>query len=492
MLALAGGWAACAPKKASTIPVPTTTSNSIDRLRDSLGRLFADPNFASAQWGVEVLSLDRGDVLFEHNSTMLYMPASNNKILTASAALIRLGPDFRYETRISADGGAADGVLKGDLFIRGSGDPTTAPRFHEGDPFRVFKEWASRLKEKGINRIEGRLVGDGRAFPPPLLGQGWEWDDLAYGYAAPVSALQFNENLCTIEVFPGDAPGAAATVKCSPVPDYFTIDAKVTTVAAGTRSRVEIRRGDHREFITVRGTIPVKADPDRTTLAVEMPSLYYITALRFSLRGEDIDVSNLTLHVLDDPEDATPVPGQPLWIHYSPPLSEILKPFLKVSQNLYAETLTRTLGLVLRNQGTFDAGREIVQAALEGMAIQKGTYAYVDASGLSRQNLVSADMLIRIFRYMSRQKSFSVFYDALPIAGVDGTIRNRLKGTKAENNVHAKTGTIANVRCISGYLKTVDGEMLAFAMIANNFLASNQAVEYVQDSALEYLANFRR
>jgi D-alanyl-D-alanine carboxypeptidase/D-alanyl-D-alanine-endopeptidase (penicillin-binding protein 4) len=276
------------------------------------------------------------------------------------------------------------------------------------------------------------------------------------------------------------------------MPDYVTIDARVTTAATGSRGRIEMQRGERSESITVRGTIAAAANPDTTTLAVELPSLYFVSALKKTLQEEGIDVTQATLRAVEDSDAPAAPAAQPLWSHLSPPLSEILKPLLKVSQNLYAETLARTLGLVLRNQGSFDAGREVVEETLSGMAIQRGTYSYVDGSGLSRQNLVSADILIRIFRYMYRHRNFAAFYDALPIGGVDGTIRARLKGTTAENNVRGKTGTIAYVRCLSGYVKTADGEMLAFAMIANNFLASNQSAEYVQDSALERIANFRR
>jgi serine-type D-Ala-D-Ala carboxypeptidase/endopeptidase (penicillin-binding protein 4) len=484
--------AGCAANSAARVTPPSAADGNLGHLRGDLARMFSDPNFDAAQWGVEVISLDRGDILFAHNPNRLYMPASNNKILTTASALMRLGPDFRYQTRISADGTIADGILKGNLIVTGAGDPTLAARFHESDPFRVFKEWAAKLKEKGVRRIEGALVGDGRAFPRPFIGQGWEWDDLAYGYAAPVSALQFNENLCAIEVMPGEAEGAPAVVRCSPLPDYLAIDAQVATIAAGARGRVEIRRGERRESIIVRGTIAAKADRDVTTVAVELPTQYYLAALRKTLQEEGIDLTRAALKAMDESDASAPTGGDPLWTHASPPLAEILKPLLKVSQNLYAETLARTLGLVARNQGDFDAGREVVQETLERMAIPKGTYAYVDGSGLSRQNLVSADMLVRIFKYMYRNRNYAVFYDALPVAGVDGTMRSRLRGTKAENNVHGKTGTIAYVRCLSGYVKTADGEMLAFAMIANNFLTSNQATEYAQDSALERLASFRR
>jgi len=491
-LAAAPGLTGCAARGRATAGIPARAADCIEYLRADLGRIFSDPALAGSQWSVEVLSLDRGDVLFELDPTRLVMPASNNKILTAAAALTRLGPEFRYETRLLAHGAVEEGTLRGDLIVVGSGDPTTAPRFHDGDPFGVFREWAALLRERGIHRIAGAIVGDGRAFPPPLIGRGWEWDDLAYGYAAPVSALQFNENAYTLEVAPGEAEGLPAAARCLPLPDYVRLDARVTTAAAGARGTLAIQRGEQSESIIVRGSIALQTKPDRTTLAVESPTHYYLAALTKVFQEEGIDAAGAGIRALDGTDEAIPAGAELLSRHLSPPLSEILKPLLKTSQNLYAETLVRTLGLAARRDGSFDAGRQVLQESLSAMALPPGTYAYADGSGLSRHNLLSADQLVRVLRYMYRHPYFPHFYDALPIAGVDGTIRGRLKGTKAENNVRGKTGTIAYVRCLSGYVRTGEGEMLAFAMLANNFLAPNRAVEYVQDSALERLANFRR
>jgi D-alanyl-D-alanine carboxypeptidase/D-alanyl-D-alanine-endopeptidase (penicillin-binding protein 4) len=460
-------------------------------LRADLERIFADPNFDNAQWGVEVVSLDRGETLYEHNSYRLYMPASNNKLLTAAAALVRLGPDYHIETAVSTDGEIAGGVLKGSLIVTGTGDPSFAPRFHSGDPFAVFKDWARQLKEKGVARIEGNLVGDDRAFPEPWLGGSWEWDDLPYGYAAAVSPLQFNENTVTIEIAPADGEGAAASVQSRPLPDYLTVDCRVLTGPEGSETRIDIERAETGESVIVRGRIALKGSPNTQTVAVRYPTMFYLRALKRSLQGEGVDVERCNLIRAQASSYAGAVMNR-LWTHASPPLAEILKPLLKVSQNLYAETLTRTLGLVAGREGTLEKGKAVVQESLRSMGIEPGTYQYADGSGLSRRNLISADLLVRIFKYMYHQKCFSQFYDALPIGGVDGTIASRMKGTKAENNVHAKTGTMGGVRSLSGYVRTADGEMLAFAMIANNFLASSKAAEYVQDSAAERLANFTR
>ncbi len=454
-----------------------------------MGRIFNDPNFAAAQWGVEVFSLDRTQILFEHNASKLYLPASNNKVITAAAALVRLGPEYRIETGIFADGAVNGGTLKGKLVIRGGGDPSFAARFHGGDPYAVFKEWSARLKEAGIRSIEGDLVGDNAAFSSGMLGNGWQWDDLVYGYAAPVSALQFNENLVTVDVYPGSKEGDPATAKMDPDSGYFTVECRVTTGAAGSAESIEPERAESGESVLLLGTIPLKAESSRLRIAVRNPTRFFLHEFRSTLSREGVDVSRTGIREISDDSGAS---LRLLWTHRSATLVEILKPLLKVSQNLYAETLTRLLGLRFGDEGSFKKGREIVEETLGQMAIEKGTYVYADGSGLSRRNLISADLLVRIFKYMYRHPAFSQFYEALPIAGADGTIAGRMKGTRAENNVHAKTGTLGSVRSLSGYIRTTDGEMLAFSMIANNFLASNKSVEFVQDSAAERMANFSR
>jgi D-alanyl-D-alanine carboxypeptidase/D-alanyl-D-alanine-endopeptidase (penicillin-binding protein 4) len=481
--------AECATHSAAIITPVSRIADARTLLRDDLERIFSDANFAGAQWGVEVVSLDRGEILYERNSGRLSMPASNNKILTVSSALLRLGPNYRYVTRVMTDGDVVGETLKGNLVIVGAGDPSTAARFREGDPFWVFKDWAARLKEKGVRILEGDLLGDDRAFGYSMLGAGWEWDDLGYGYAAPVSALQFNENLVALEISPGDTVGSQATIKQLPLPDYLTVECRVVTAAPETEAQIEVARGRESNSIVLRGAVPWKSKPTRQTVAVESPVDYYLRALKRTLAEAGIEVAAAQTRAV---RETSARPLAPLWTYESPPLAEIVKQTLKVSQNLYAETLARTLGLALRGEGSFAAGKAVVEEALRDMAIENGSYAYVDGSGLSRLDLVSADTMVRIFKFMYRHKYFQQFYDALPIAGVDGTIASRMKGTRAENNAHAKTGSIAYVRSLSGYVRTADGEMLAFSMIANNFLVPSRAAEYVQDAAVERLANFTR
>jgi len=464
-------------------------ADSAGILRRDLERIFSDRRFADAQWGLEVYSLDRSESLYEKNPRRLYVPASNNKILTAAAALMRLGPDYCFKTYVFADGPVVNGVLQGDLLITGFGDPSSSSRMLSKDPFQPFRLWALNLKQKGISAITGKIVGDAGAFEETAHGRGWAWDDLSEGYAAPVSALQFNENLIGLRIAPGDKPGSPASIAMEPLADYWIPENKIVTGTELSPARIEIKRNRSEDAATVRGSLPLNSSPISRSVAVQFPVRYYLSALKHVLIMEGIDVAGCEIRELKDPRSPS---ASLLWIHSSPPLSELLVPMLKMSLNLVTETCVRTLGLEFRSEGTFSQGKEVMEETLGSIGIKKDTYSYADGSGLSRLNLVSADTLVQILKSVHRHQHFSFFYNALPIAGVDGTLEYRMKGTRAEKNVHAKTGTLLNVSSLSGYVQTADGEMLAFAFIANNFLGSKDAAESLQDKAMIRLANFSR
>jgi serine-type D-Ala-D-Ala carboxypeptidase/endopeptidase (penicillin-binding protein 4) len=211
--------------------------------------------------------------------------------------------------------------------------------------------------------------------------------------------------------------------------------------------------------------------------------------LKYILAQEGIDVSNCEIRQM---RNYSPASSSLLWAHTSAPLSELLVPMMKMSLNLSAESFTRVLGLELRGEGTFPKGKEVVEEALGEMGLTKNAYAYADGSGLSRLNLISADALVRILTFMSKHPFFPAFYSALPIAGIDGTLESKMSRTRAANNVHAKTGSFANVAALSGYVQTADKEVLAFSILANNFLGSRDVVERLQERTLVRLAGFSR
>jgi len=458
-------------------------------LRADLTKVLSDARLADAQLGVEVYSLDRAEILYGKNPQKLFVPASNNKLLTAAAALLCLGSDYRFKTEIWAQGPVVNGVLKGDLIIAGFGDPSSSSWVGSKDPFEPFQGWAAKLKQHGISALEGAILGDGGAFEGTEHGQGWAWDDLTEGYAAPVSALQFNENQITLEISPGPETGAPASVRTAPLPDYGRIESHVQTGSVSSAPRISIERSKDTETFVVRGVIPLRGAPLTRTVSVQFPIDYYLTALKSSLSREGISVAGCEIKRV---RRYRPITASLLWTHTSAPLSELVSPMMKMSLNLSAESLTRVLGLEIYGEGIFSRGKDAVEQALLRMGLSKESYAYADGSGLSRLNLVSADALIHILKFMHQSSHFPVFYGSLAIAGVDGTLETRMRRAGIANNVRAKTGSVANVSALSGYVQTADKEMLAFAILTNNFLVSRSVVESMQEKALARLAAFTR
>lgn len=489
-------WLACslslgdrAAKSYEPGPAAPAAADPVRRLRADLDGIFSDRRFSGARWGVEVFSLDRSEKIYERDAKGLYVPASNNKIITAAAALLCLGPDYRYETRLLTDGRIVEGRLRGNLVIVGTGDPFHSPLYEPGDPFVAFRDWAARLKAMGVSGIDGDIIGDSAAFEATGFGLGWEWNDLGQGFAAPVGALQFHDNMIALEISPGAAKGDPASIRVSPFDGYLNIDNRVLTDSAKTPARIKIGRGPSRRTVVISGSVPAGGDRVLRNVSVYSPAHYYLSALKHVLSESGIDTGNC--RILEKRGYGSPSLSE-LWIHRSPALRECVKQMMKASQNLYAETLVRTLGLTLRGEGSFEKGKDVVEKLLEQMGVEKENYVYADGSGLSRLNLTSPEALVKVLRFMSRDKNFVDFYDALPVAGVDGTLAERMKNTRAANSVRAKTGSLANISAISGYVRTADGEAMAFAILANNFVVPRQTVESAQDKALERLAVFSR
>jgi len=458
-----------------------------------LSEIFADPAFGNAHWGVMVQSLETGEVFYRQNVDKLFMPASNNKLITAAVSLARLGADHRFTTRVAATGPILEnGTLEGDLVVVGGGDPAISERFYDDDPTAAFRDWADSLKARGITRISGDVIGDDDLFDDVHVGPGWAWDYLDSYYAAEIGALLYNEGAVTYRIAPGDSVGAPASIESLPPTNYLNLDIDVTTTADSIGVFVRSDRSPFSNDARLWGEIWINGDTVTRYIAPHDPTLYFVTVLTEVLEAEGIEVGGGPADLDDLAEEIDVGSLEPLFVHYSPTLAEIIEPFLKRSQNQIGEMLMRYLGAVTSGTGSLRTAREAVEETLTGWGLTPKSYIYVDGSGLSRYNYVSPDALVRLLRVMARRPEFDVFYESLPIAGVDGTLRGRMRGTRAEGNAHAKTGSIANSRALSGYVTTLDGELVIFSMIANNFDVSSRAAEYLQDLAIERLANFSR
>lgn len=461
----------------------TPAAPAVPALTSDLDAIFDTPPFDTALWSVRVERLN-GDVLYEKNARTLVMPASNMKIVTMSAAAETLGWDHRFETRLMAEGEIRDGVLHGDLRVIGGGDPSIASANFGPSP--LFDEWAATLRSAGISRVTGRIIGDDNAFDDEMLGAGWAWDYLAWGYAAPISALQYNENVVVLRMKPGAREGDPAEVLVSPAGHGMEVHADVRTSAATTSSNINLDRYPGKTSLTVTGTVPVGGPPAIRTASVPNPTMFFVSGFRETLVDSGIPVGGPAVDVDDLDAPSAAGPSRLIASHGSPPLSELAAYFMKVSQNLYGETLLKTMGRAGGGVGSLATGRAVVRKVLEGWGIAPNTYALFDGSGLSRYNEVSAAMITTILRKMYKdERHRGWFLASLPVGGYDGTLDTRMTGTELQRAVQAKTGSIANTRALSGFLTAPSGERFIFSIIANNFLRPSSEVDAVAESALK-------
>ena len=471
-------------------PSPARIASHVDdvtRLRVSIDSAINAPEFANAHWGILIVDAATRDTLYSRNAEKLFMPASNMKIITGATALAQLGPDYQYRTTFAARGPVRGGVLRGDLVVIGRGDPTVSDHMRK-DAMAVMRDIADSLAAKGITRIAGRLVSAGDAFPGPVLGFGWDWDDLDYGYGAGVDELLFNEGFTQVVVRSGARIGRPVTATIRPTattPAVHIMAITVSKPAAGDTTkatRIVARYDSLTGGVLVEGTIAV-GDSSVEEVAHRVPTQAYLDALREALTAKSIRVGGA--------RSDTTARIDTLFTLLSPPLRDILPALEKPSQNQIAEALLKTLALEKTGVGTADSGRVVIERQLSSWGARDGGYAIRDGSGLSRHDYLSPATIVRVLDTIRVDSAFKVFYDALPIAGVDGTIENRMKGTPAEGNVHAKTGYVDKARSLSGYATSVDGHLIIFSALANNWTVPVRQVEAVQNMIAARLAGMR-
>ncbi len=465
--------------------------NPLQELRDQLDDYFNDQNFSNAIWGVMVKSLKTGEILYKRNADKLFIPASNIKLFTSAAALLILGSKYKYQTELLANGILLRGTLKGDLIIQGSGDPTISNRFNEGSVTKIFEDWADTLKSKGIYEITGNIYGDDSFFDNSNYGHGWLLDYESNWYAAPSSALSFNNNVIQIIIEPTQV-NFPAKVYTVPSTDYVSIVSSVFTKDQTKVSNINIKKIDGTNIIQVNGIISIADKPITKLISVSNPSRYFLTVLKETFERKGIIVRGRIGIINEDKIKIEYDNLIPLFSHFSVQMKYIIREMNKNSNNFYAEQTLKTIGLEENDFGSIENGVDACIKYFNQMGINMDNLVLADGSGLSRLNLVTPRQIVNLLTYMYKNENFDSFYDSLPIAGVDGTLIDRMQKTIAENNVRAKPGYIDNVSALSGYLKTINGEPLAFSIIVNNFLTPPILANYIQDSVCQRLINFSR
>ena len=489
--------AAIAASSAPVIAAPA--SAAVTGLSTDLERLVTSSGWNGDQWSVLVVSLDKGDTLFAHGADNHLMPASGLKLFTTAAALYYLGPNFRYSTFLLTGGKIENGVLNGDLVVYGTGDPSFSGRFGRRDA--IWHAFADTLASMGVKEVRGNLIGDASYFAGRGAGAGWQSDYIGASYAAPASALTYAENIATVEVKPR-AVGEPPYVGVVDGADEITVVNRAQTVARG-RTFIHVARASYDAPLEVRGQISRATTSVQRTVPVADPAEYAALVFKKILLNKGITVTGETKSVTN--ADASPVTGrmvfapaieqqQPvrvLAIHESPPLIDILEIVNKKSHNLFAEQTLRTVGRVALGEGSTAAGEKaVVHLLTKELGSAPEGFKMDDGSGLSVLDRASARNFIQLLSFMAKSPMFDSYWETLPEAGVPNGLR-RMHGTPAVGNLRAKTGTIDNVSSLSGYVRSYNGERLAFSIISNN-VPSTWRAKRIEDAIGARLASFDR
>lgn len=480
------------------VPMPpavvTAPQNDRDRIRDIADSATRAPAWRNARWGILIVDAASGDTIVAHDIDKLFMPASNQKLLTGAIAVQQLGIDYRWKTPVLLRGTQRGATWDGDILVVGSGDPSFSDSLRAGSALSAFDGIARALTARGITRVTGRVLPHGDAFTGLTTGFGWEIDDLDESYGAPVDELMFNEGELLLRVRAGARAASKPSVTTAPTIAYPRILNDAVTTAPGEKgSPLRAAYDSVAGALVLTGSIAA-GDSTNYSLSFRHPADAVTAAITQQLMAHDIQVAGRTLAAPTKSRassDAAEPTLDTLVVLESPPLSEVLRRMQKPSQNQIAELLFRTSGLRASGVGSADSARAVGARTLAAWGVRTEDAAYRDGSGLSRHDYVTPHAIVRVLDAMRTSPAFDAYRNALPLAGVDGTLRNRMRGTPAAGNAQAKTGTVDKARSLSGYVTTADGRLVMFSMLCNNFTLPNREVERVQDMLVVALANAR-
>ncbi len=447
----------------TSAPIASASAES-DALRGDLDKILADPRLTDAQAGVVVRDPETDEVLYDKQAEAPATPASNAKLLTSTAALEELGPNYRFNTQVQAAAQRDGSVLRGDLYLRGTGDPTMRPADYD--------RLAEQVAASGVRTVQGRLLTDDTWFDNVRLGTGWDPADEPYPYAAPISALtvapneDFDAGTVQLRVSPTPV-GAPVQVETEPATDAVRLDVQATTGQPDSPSTLQVTREQGSDRVIVSGSVPAGSEPVEELTTVPDPTAYAGDVFARALRAHGVEVAETGSGVV-------PADADVLAEHESMPLRKLLTPFMKLSNNGHAEVLTKAMGKHARGEGSWPAGIEVITERLTGLGLDPAALHLVDGSGLSPMDEVSPEQLTLLLDNARQRPWFADFHEALPVAGdpdklVGGTLRNRMGDTAAAGNVHAKTGSLTGATALSGYVTAANGRPLVFSVMFNDY-----------------------
>ena len=476
-------------------------STATKKFGERVDALLASAPVNKGEWGLVIIDAETGDTLYELNADKYFLPASNMKLFTTALALAKLGPDYRFRTTLETRGAVSpEGVVAGDLFLVGRGDPNLSNRKFpynlkeefDGPPEKVLAELADALVAKGVKEIAGDVVGDDSYFPREPYPSGWEIDDMVWEYGASVSAIVVDDNTTTLTLTPGDSAGAPAQAVVAPATPDFIVQNNVITSAPETKSDLTLTREPNSKIVVIRGTMPARSAPRKLVLAIHDPAEHAATLLTRLLveRGVKVSGAPRSMHIA---EASTASPRAVLAEHISVPLGDSVKLVNKISQNLHTEMLLRAAA---RNTMLWNTPDDLMKFPADfytAAGIAPGDVIQHDASGLSRHDLVTPRAIVALLKYAQTQPWFAPYYASLPVAGVDGTLETVMKNTPSAGRIHAKTGSVEHVRTRSGYADTASGRRLIFSFLSNNQGGTNhEASDALDGLCLAMMEEFDR
>jgi len=436
----------------------------------AVAKKLAEEKYAHVRVGVHVTAVGSGRVVYGHKANELYIPASNQKLLVAFAALEKLGATHKFRTTLHAVGGVRQGVLTGDLLVRGSGDPTIGGYYPNDDAMAVLRKWAAALKAGGLVRITGDVVADGSAFDDVVRHPSWSAVQAWKRYYPTTSALALNDNCVAVTALPGKTLGAPLVCKFSPA--VAPVKLAVIGKTASKSNNVWFDRKPGAATIRVGGFLKRGGAGFTGPVTVPDPDLYFAAVLKAALQAEGIAVGGAARRAKVPGETALHKTAPVLHTHTTD-LAPVLRAMLQESNNHYAEQTMKALGVnaggaPAGNVGSWKSGRKQIGAALQALGLNATEYVIDDGSGLSRKNRVSPAVLTSVLGRIHGSDNRQTFLTLLAISGTSGTLKSRLTDKLCKGKVLAKTGYIRGVGALSGYARTKSGIGVCFSIIVNS------------------------
>ena len=467
-----------------TIPAPVEAKGP-DRLSRAIDAILTREVFTPAIVAVDIRDLATGRVIYERNAGLNVKPASTMKLFTTAAILEAESGGKSAATTVET-AGRLDGLgrVLGDLYLVGRGDPNLSDRFPWRSEKSPFDQLARDLKEAGVTRIEGRLIGYDGLFSNESIPDGWTADDLVWSYGAEVTALSAFDSTVRLKLLPGEREGDPAVTTVEPATGFLRIVNGVKTLPRGAASEVTLTRELGSRDVVLTGGLAVGGEGWSGSVAAPEPTLFATTLLAEALTRQGIVVRD----AVATSREPLPQGLRPLASVKGPGIAEQIKVVNKESQNLHAETLLRRLGLHASNEASVAAGVKAREEFLRQMGVRFADTAMYDGSGLSRSDLTSARAEVDLLVAMARHPQAAAFRDSLPIAGVDGTLRRRMKDTPAQGRVFAKTGSLRHVNALAGYVDAASGRRFALSIIVNHHTRPSREVTEAMDAICVLLA----